>query len=203
VLDRILRGTGWKGLGAIRPTSTLPTPEGRLRLWRPLLGIRRRDLRAFLRSRGIPWREDASNRTGGYRRNLLRARVLPLLRRLQPEVDQVLGRLAETAAEEEAWLDGSARAWAARLTARRGRRRLEVRLAAFGRAPVAAQRRMVRLWVMGLNPGARGFRFDRVEDVRMVWSGLKKGPWDLGFGLQASRRGGRGVLASAAPKKVQ
>ncbi|MEI7928501.1 MAG: ATP-binding protein, partial [Verrucomicrobiales bacterium] len=54
--------------------------EGRkLELIRPLLGLRRQELREFLVSRGLTWREDASNAENFTARNRLRNEALPLL----------------------------------------------------------------------------------------------------------------------------
>jgi tRNA(Ile)-lysidine synthase len=50
-----------------------------LRLVRPLLGVRRAELTAWLESRGHRWREDASNREPVAVRNRLRSEAFPLL----------------------------------------------------------------------------------------------------------------------------
>src|ERR1044071_1590807 len=55
VLFRMLRGSGLAGLAGILPV----TAEG---LFRPLLGVTRNEVDAYLRQRGIRWRADASKR---------------------------------------------------------------------------------------------------------------------------------------------
>ena len=60
VLYRILRGSGLTGLSGILPV----TREG---LVRPLLEIDRSEIEAWLRERGIAWREDDTNRDRTYR----------------------------------------------------------------------------------------------------------------------------------------
>jgi tRNA(Ile)-lysidine synthase len=64
----ILRGTGRKGLTALR------TREG---LVRPLLDIPKRDLIAFAKSEGLNWREDSTNQNLDYLRNYVRHRIVP------------------------------------------------------------------------------------------------------------------------------
>jgi len=54
VLAHILRGTGLAGLGGIHPRVG--------HVVRPLLGVRRGELRTYLKSKKQSWREDASNR---------------------------------------------------------------------------------------------------------------------------------------------
>lgn len=68
-------------------------PEGRgVRLWRPLLSVRREALRAFLRAEGADWIEDPSNQNAAYERVRIRARLAAAARLADPE------RLARIAA---------------------------------------------------------------------------------------------------------
>jgi tRNA(Ile)-lysidine synthase len=94
LLLRALRGTDLMGLAGIAPRL-----DAR-HLLRPLLGVRRAELRDYLRRRALGWREDASNADRRVPRNLLRADVLPLLEQVHP------GGVAHLAA-----LAGAARAW--------------------------------------------------------------------------------------------
>lgn len=97
VLYRILRGSGLTGLAGILPV----TREG---LVRPLLEIDRCEIEAWLRSRGIAWREDASNQDQSYARNRLRHEILPLLRAgFNPQLDAALSHLATLARDEESY----------------------------------------------------------------------------------------------------
>ncbi|WMS43857.1 tRNA lysidine(34) synthetase TilS [Acuticoccus sp. MNP-M23] len=57
LLLRLGRGSGLRGLGAIRAD----TVQNGLRILRPLLAARRADLRAALVARNISWRDDPSN----------------------------------------------------------------------------------------------------------------------------------------------
>ena len=101
VLAHILRGTGLAGLGGIHPEVG--------HVVRPLLGVRRAELRAYLRSKKQTWREDATNRDTTRTRARIRKKLIPLLeKQFQPAVVQHLATLAELAREDEAFLD----AWA-------------------------------------------------------------------------------------------
>jgi tRNA(Ile)-lysidine synthetase-like protein len=62
---------------------------------RPLLPFYREELRAFLRSEGVPWREDASNADERFERNRIRHRVLPGLEARHPGTIPRLARAAE------------------------------------------------------------------------------------------------------------
>jgi len=61
---------------------------------RPLLEVRSRDLRDYLREQEIGWREDASNQDRSYRRAWLRHEVLPLLGERVPHATTALARHA-------------------------------------------------------------------------------------------------------------
>jgi len=61
-LLRLARGSGVDGLSGMRPRSSLPV-EGfpGVEVIRPLLDVRRAELRAFLKDRDVPWVEDPMN----------------------------------------------------------------------------------------------------------------------------------------------
>ena len=103
VLLRLLRGAGPRGLAGIYPTRAL-TDDGS-RVVRPLLAIRRAELRSYLGSLDQPWREDASNRDLRHTRNRIRHQLLPMLERdYNPGIARLLSELAEIArGEEEHW----------------------------------------------------------------------------------------------------
>jgi tRNA(Ile)-lysidine synthase len=61
---------------------------------RPLLRVRRDDTAAYCRAVGLEPREDSSNRDT--KRGLIRDEILPLLRRLHPDAEGNLYRLAES-----------------------------------------------------------------------------------------------------------
>lgn len=112
VLWNLLRGShGLKGMQAVQRISV---PEGGfLELFRPLLGVRRQQLRDWLVDRGLAWREDASNGEAVAARNRLRLEALPLLREIAGrDVTPLLVRAVQAdddAREIEAWALARAR----------------------------------------------------------------------------------------------
>jgi tRNA(Ile)-lysidine synthase len=101
VLAHLLRGTGLAGLGGIHPVAGP--------VIRPLLSVRRSELRRFLRARKQTWREDATNRDTKRMRARIRKKLLPLLeKQFQPAIVEHLTTLAELAREDEAFLDAIA-----------------------------------------------------------------------------------------------
>lgn len=81
LLLRLLRGSGPRGLAAIRAAREL----GRGRLYRPLLAVGREQLHAYARAQQLSWIDDESNLDTRFDRNYLRREVLPLLQRRWPD----------------------------------------------------------------------------------------------------------------------
>jgi tRNA(Ile)-lysidine synthase len=101
LLMRIMRGTGIDGLAGIAPDATV---RG-VRLLRPLLNIRRRELQKWLAEIRQGWREDATNASVRYLRNRVRHTVMPMLNVLWPRGVDAIGRLARLAADAQQLLD--------------------------------------------------------------------------------------------------
>ena len=91
MLLRLLRGTGWPGLGGMQ------AKDERRRLLRPLLETEPTILRAFLASLNIPHCEDASNLDTRYARNRIRHELLPRLEEESKGINSSLMELARLA----------------------------------------------------------------------------------------------------------
>ena len=113
VLAHILRGTGLTGLGGIHPVAGP--------VIRPLLSIRRAELRTYLRTKKQKWREDATNRDTTRTRARIRRKLLPLLeKQFQPTIVEHLAMLADLAREDESFLEAEVAKRAAELVQKSG-----------------------------------------------------------------------------------
>jgi tRNA(Ile)-lysidine synthase len=102
----MLRGTGLAGLGGIHPVAG--------HIVRPLLHVRRAELRTYLRAKKQRWREDATNRDTTKLRARIRRKLLPLLEKeFQPAVVAHLATLADLTREDESALQAIAKERAA------------------------------------------------------------------------------------------
>jgi len=98
ILFRILRGTGRTGLQGI--------PIKRDKFIRPLYSLTKREITNFLNENGLPYCLDQSNFETNFKRNFVRHKLLPIIRKnLNPMVDNALINLSETSSEEETFLD--------------------------------------------------------------------------------------------------
>ena len=89
VLMHLARGAGPEGIGGMRAVSG--------DLYRPLLGLRKAELVEYLRVRGLPWREDATNRVPDTPRNALRLHGIPELEKCYPQFVRAAARYAQSA----------------------------------------------------------------------------------------------------------
>jgi tRNA(Ile)-lysidine synthase len=103
-LMRLLAGSGATGLRGIRPM--------RGRVVRPLIGARRSEVREWLASLGIAWREDASNADTARTRAWVRAELLPLIESRFPSFVQTAERTLRILADEDDLLAEMAEAFA-------------------------------------------------------------------------------------------
>src|SRR5688572_24738317 len=106
MLMRLARGAGRRGLSGM-------ALSGPGQLVRPLLGVRREDLRRYLDRLGQTFHEDETNLDQGRLRNKVRARLLPLMEEMNPGAVPAMARAAELLGQEDRWLDGQAADWVA------------------------------------------------------------------------------------------
>lgn len=168
VLAQLCRGAGLGGLQGMQEVSELALPQGgALLLVRPLLGVRRAAIDAYLVRHGLAFREDSSNAERLHRRNRLRHEVLPLLNDVfERDVSPLLARFAGLAGRDEAWLQREARRILEEeaALAEDGSLRLTPRLTALD---PALQSRVLLGWLRDqLRLG--GIGFGEVEQVRAM-----------------------------------
>jgi tRNA(Ile)-lysidine synthase len=105
LLLQLLRGAGPRGLAA------MPAARLKLGIWwlRPFLAVPRASLDAYVTHHRLSYIEDESNADRRYRRNAVRAAIVPALQTIAPGYPGVLVRAAAHQAEAAALLDALAR----------------------------------------------------------------------------------------------
>jgi tRNA(Ile)-lysidine synthase len=177
VLLNLLRGSGLTGARGI--------PERRGRIVRPLLDLRRAELRAALDAAEIAYRIDPSNADLAHLRNRVRHELMPVLERLSPAAVDALSRFSRLAADDDDLLDVIA---AAELARRRG---IDGSIDWRDPPDRALGRRVLRLAIGGSAPAA-----ERIEALLDAAEGARGGVViELGGGRSASVRERRITLA--------
>lgn len=97
MLFHLIRGTGAAGLAGIPPM--------RGDIIRPLIAVERRQVEAYLLSRGQDWRTDATNLEDSCTRNRIRRHVIPALRDIEPQAARHAAQTAELLRQDNACLD--------------------------------------------------------------------------------------------------
>lgn len=93
MLLNMTRGCGTGGLCGIPPV--------RAHIVRPLIGVTRAQVEEYCAANGLSFVTDSTNSDTEYSRNLIRAEVIPRLRKLNPSLEAAFSRLAEAASEDE------------------------------------------------------------------------------------------------------
>lgn len=87
ILLNLTKGTGIAGLRGILAKKEY--------IVRPLLFASRTDIENYVAEKQLLWREDSSNASNDYQRNLLRNEVVPLLKKINPSLEHTFARNIE------------------------------------------------------------------------------------------------------------
>jgi tRNA(Ile)-lysidine synthase len=164
VLLRLLRGTGPAGLAGI--------PRRRGRFVRPLLAIERADVEAYVAERRLPTWPDPMNDDPRIARNRVRDKILPVLRRENPQLDAGLVRLAASAGEWLAVIDSLAQPFA----------QLPIACGDLARQPPAVRKRALAL---ALDAAGLGYDAVHLEQLDRIVTSRPRG--ELGIDLPGGR----------------
>ena len=112
VLDRLLRGSGTRGMGGIPPSRPLDEAREGSAVHRPLLDWTKGDILDACEAMGLDFMTDSTNLETAYTRNRLRHTVIPALEAVAGEGVPQRGaaRLSRAAREDEDCLTGLAQA---------------------------------------------------------------------------------------------
>ena len=183
ILMRLARGAGPSALSAMAPAGPGPFVK-------PLLGIERAALRAWLGKRRLAFRDDPSNASLAFDRNRVRRLVIPTLAKaLNPAAARHLVEAAARLREDAAYLDALARDRFEAISSRRANV-LAVQAPALAALPhvLAARVAVIALVAAGCDPRRLSTR--HVEAVVALASADPGSSLDLPQRIGANRRGG-------------
>jgi tRNA(Ile)-lysidine synthase len=156
-LMNLFRGAGPTGFSGMREISSRRVSATELQIVRPLLGVWRDKIDAYVKTHRIEFREDVTNKSLGPVRNRVRRRLIPYIeKQLNRKVRSTIWRSAIIAADEADWIEGlvdSKQVEAEQLDAHELRAH-----------PLALQRRTIHKWLQ--LHGVGDLDFDLIERVR-------------------------------------
>lgn len=184
ILMHFLRGTGPLGLTGIPPVRNR-------RIIRPLIGLTRKEILAFLELGGFEYVRDRSNLDTKYLRNRIRHELLPrLMERYNPNTVTALNRLASILRDEEDFWDQELRRRLRGLVLEQSPDRLSFMVRGISRLHPALLRRLVRYAFLSLKGGLKRVGHVHVEAVaRLIAGPLPSGRLDLPQGVTVVRDG--------------
>ena len=96
VMLNLVRGSGIAGFHGIKAANGP--------IVRPLLFATREEIESYATENNLVWREDSSNASNKYARNLIRNEVIPLLKQLNPSLEQTIKSTTEKILLTESFL---------------------------------------------------------------------------------------------------
>ena len=100
IVQRLARGTGLHGLTGI--------PLRRGRFVRPILFAQRVEVEQFLAASGQEYVTDSTNASDDYTRNRIRHQIIPMLRELNPSVEETVTRMCRSLRTDDCYLENEA-----------------------------------------------------------------------------------------------
>jgi len=96
----LLRGSGARGLRSI--------PAVRLPYIRPLINIKKVEILRYLKAKKLSYSIDETNKVLGYRRNLLRHRIIPEFVKINPRIHETIKREIDLLKQDDEYFEKQA-----------------------------------------------------------------------------------------------
>ena len=103
----LIRGTKLGGIHALAQMQIDDSVYGNI--FRPLLGIPKKDIQEYARIHSIEYREDSTNTDTKYLRNKIRHDILPEFESINPEYRRAISNFIDYSEELHDWIDGEVR----------------------------------------------------------------------------------------------
>ena len=177
-LINLFRGAGLRGQRGIAAVTTHRIANLQLTVVRPLIGVWRSEIDAYVRANDLRFREDATNRAVDSLRNRMRHRIIPFLEKeFGRDIRTTVRRAALIAADEDALFGSLLPVIAERLDVKQLRS-----------LPIALQRRALARWLNAHAVSEVGFAM--IEAVRSLIEGESRAKVNLTGDRHARRRAG-------------
>ncbi|MCX7773509.1 MAG: tRNA lysidine(34) synthetase TilS, partial [Clostridia bacterium] len=197
VMMNILRGAGIDGLRGMEPK------QGEV--IRPLLGVTRHQILAYLEAEGIPFRTDSSNLSVEYTRNRVRNKLFPELK-TEFSIDPVeaLLRLSRNARDDADYLERDAGKAFEQILVRLEPESITLSLSGLKSGHQAIVKRIIRLTWEKLRKSRKNLESNHVDSVlKLIYDGRTGSMADLPGGFLAKRSYDELIFQKKQPFKKQ
>lgn len=155
-LMRLFRGAGGSGLSGI--------PPKRGRIIRPLIEIKKEEIKKFLKEKRQSYRTDSSNLLPNYFRNKIRLLLLPLIKKkFNPKIVEVLNRTSSIISFQQQYVDKKSGEILSLICKSKNKDKIVLDLKKFINYDISLKREMIRLCVKELNRDSTDLSFDSIE----------------------------------------
>jgi tRNA(Ile)-lysidine synthase len=156
ILINLLRGSGLTGLAGM--------PEMRGTVIRPLIDCTRAEVEAYLASKNLEYREDASNADNKYLRNRVRHELLPVLKTFNRQIASNLRETAKIIRDDDQCLTNQARRLYQDLTSPQTDG-VTLDRVKFNQQPKAYQKRVLREAIFQVQGDLRRVTAGHIQDI--------------------------------------
>ena len=190
ILMHLIRGSGLSGLRGM-PYRALPnTWSQTIPLVRPLLGIWRWEIMAYINELGLQPAIDTSNQDVRFFRNSLRLELIPFLERYNPQFRQLLSRTADVLREDEAIISTVVKTAWQDCVDEIGNEYILFDMQELIAQPIGVKRRLLRKATYLLRPELRDVDFETTERaIHFLDSPPQTGQLNLVAGLRLVMEG--------------
>lgn len=192
ILLNLARGSGLRGMRGIRPVSS----RFGMTVVRPMLGLSRADIEAYLRSEGVPFRTDSSNQEDVYTRNKVRLHIIPQLQEVNSQAARHINEAAASVLEAQDFIECEAGRACGLMVDERGDGRY-IDLSRFGRLHAVVKRQMIRDLVEQMAGSLKDISRIHIESVLELENKQTGRRVDLPYGIMAQRSYGNIILRKA------
>jgi len=175
VLMRIMRGTGLRGLGAIKFRNN--------NIIRPLLNIPQKEIIAYLRRNKVPYRIDKTNLSTDFTRNKIRNKLIPQIEKeFNPNIQESLFKFSESATADYDFISRYAKEWIAANKI--------LKISALSNLHPSIRREVLRQALEKHNPSLREIESAHIEEILKILKSNKNKRQQITFkGLKIGRIG--------------
>lgn len=195
-LMHLLRGSGLSGLRGMEYRSLPNSWSDTIPLVRPLLGIWREEIVAYLKDRKLQPVFDVTNLNVEYQRNRIRHGLLPYLEGYNPETRKIIFRTAQLLAGDYEIIEKSIQKVYERSLVTEVEGAVGLKYEEIRAEDLPVQRHLLRKAISSLRPGLRDINFEAIERfVSFLQNPPRSGQADLTAGLRLVFEGDKLWLA--------